>query len=133
MRSELEGREGRRCWGCKQFGHMAKDCRNKGERVEEKKTIKGNRFEALASRVMQCGVKEVRRQEAVREVVKCFGCGREGHKKWECPKKNERSRKEEVAPQQAVWKKVKRHSRAKERPQGEQRCAWKGGLHPEKW
>jgi len=113
MRSELEGREGRRCWGCKQFGHMAKDCRNKGGRVEEKKTIEGNRFEALASRVMQCGVKEVRRQEAVREVVKCFGCEREGYKKWECPKKNERSRKEEVAPEQAVWEKVKRHSRVK--------------------
>jgi len=116
MRSELEGREGRRCWGCKQFSHMAKDCRNKGGRVEEKKTIEGNRFEALASRVMQCGVKEVRRQEAVRDVVKCFGCRRKGHKKWECSKKNERSRKEEVAPQQAIWEKVKRHSRAKELP-----------------
>jgi len=31
---------------------MAKDCRNKGGRGEEKKTIEGNRFEALASRVM---------------------------------------------------------------------------------
>jgi len=35
MRSELEGRESRRCWGYKQFGHMAKDCRNKGGRKEE--------------------------------------------------------------------------------------------------
>jgi len=81
IRSELEGREGRKCWKCKQFGHMAKDCRNKGGKVEEKKKKSTNRFEALASRVMQRGVKEVRRQEAVREVVKCFGCGREGHKK----------------------------------------------------
>jgi len=30
---------------------------------------------------MQCRVREVRRQEIVREVVKCFGCGKEGHKK----------------------------------------------------
>jgi len=30
---------------------------------------------------MQCGVREVRRQEVVRDVVKCFGCGEEGHKK----------------------------------------------------
>jgi len=95
---------------------MAKDYRNKGGRVEEKKMIEGNRFEALASRVMQCGVKEVRRQEAVREVVKCFGCGRKGHKKWKCPKKNKRSRKEEAAPQQAIWEKVKRHSRVKGLP-----------------
>ena len=115
IKSELEGREGRKCWECKQFSHLAKNCRNKGGRVEEKKKST-NRFEALTSRVMQYGVKEVRRQEAVREVVKCFGCGREGHKKWECPQKNERSRKKERAPQQAVWEKVKRHSRAKRLP-----------------
>ena len=116
MRSELEGREGRKCWGCKQFSHMAKNCRNKGGRVEEKKKKLTNRFKALASRVMQCGVKEVRRQEVVREVVKYFGCGREGHKKWECPQKNKRSRRKEAAPQQAVWEKVKGHSRAKGLP-----------------
>jgi len=115
MRSELEGREGRKCWGCKQFGYMAKDCWNKGGRVEEKKKLM-NRFEALASRVMQCGIKEVRRQEVVREVVKCFGCGKEGHKKWECPKKNERSRKEEVAPPREIWEKVKLHSSTKGLP-----------------
>jgi len=113
MRSELEGREGRKCWKCKQFGHMAKNCRNKGGRMEEKKKKLTNRFETLASRIMQCGVKEVRRQEVVREVVKCFGCGREGHKKWECPKKN---RKKEAVPPQAVWEKVKRHSRVKGLP-----------------
>jgi len=113
MRSELEGRESRKCWECKQFGHMAKDCWNKEGRVEEKKKKSTNKFEALASRVMQCGVKEVRRQEVVSEVVKCFRCGREGHKKWECPKKNERSRKEEVAPPRDIWEKVKLHSSAK--------------------
>jgi len=51
-----------------------------------------NRFEVLRSQVMQCGVREMRRQETVREGVKCFGCGEEGHKKWECPRKKERSK-----------------------------------------
>jgi len=41
----------------------------------------GNRFEVLKSRVMQCGMKEVKRQEVVREVVKCLGCKEKGHKK----------------------------------------------------
>ena len=40
-----------------------------------------NRFEALGNLVMQCGLKEVRRQEVVRNVVKCFACGKEEHKK----------------------------------------------------
>jgi len=58
---------------------------------------------------MQCGVREVRRQEVVRQEVKCFECGEKGHKKWECP--NMRRRKqEEAAPPQEVWKKVKEHS-----------------------
>ena len=75
-----------------------------------------NRFEALGGRVMQCGVREVRRQEVVRDVVKCFGCGKEGHKKWECPRKKERSRSEEAAPSKEVWEKVKLHSGAKGLP-----------------
>jgi len=115
MKSELEGREGRKCWQCKQFSHLAKNCRNKGGRVEERKKST-NRFKTLTSRIMQCGVREVRRQEVVREVVKCFGCGREGHKKWECPKKKGSNKKEVVPPQAGVWEKVKKHSRAKGLP-----------------
>jgi len=65
---------------------------------------------------MQCGVREVRRQEVVREVVKCFGCGEKGHKKWECPRRSKRSRKEEAAPPREVWEKVKLHSGAKGLP-----------------
>jgi len=68
MRSELEEREGRKCWGCKRFGHLAKNCRIKGGRMEERKKKSTNRFEALASRVMQCGVKEVRSGERSGEV-----------------------------------------------------------------
>ena len=49
-----------------------------------KKTAE-NKFAVLGSRVMQCGVREVRRQEVVKSEVKCFGCGKEGHRKWECP------------------------------------------------
>jgi len=74
----------------------------------------GNRFEVLRSRVMQCGVREVRRQEKVEEIVKCFVCGEKGHKKWECPRKRER--KKEAAPPREVWEKVKLHSSAKGLP-----------------
>ena len=52
----------------------------------------------------------------MREVVKCFGCEKEGHKKWECPKKNERSRKKKTAPPCKVWQKVKEHSGARGLP-----------------
>jgi len=47
----LEEREGRKCWGCKQFSHLAKNCRNKGGKVERKKKMT-NKFGMLASRVM---------------------------------------------------------------------------------
>ena len=53
LRAELEGREGRNCWGCKKFGHLAYNCRNKkGE--EKGKAVPQNKFKVLASRVMQC-------------------------------------------------------------------------------
>ena len=40
-----------------------------------------NKFEVLRNQVMQCGVREVRRQEVVEQIVKCFWCGKEGHQK----------------------------------------------------
>jgi len=49
---------------------------------------------------MQCEVREVRRQEIVREEVKCLGCGKKGHKKWECPKMKERRKVEVASPQE---------------------------------
>ena len=38
----------------------------------------------------------------VRDAVKCFGYGGEGHKKWECPQKKERKKVEEKAPPREV-------------------------------
>jgi len=48
-RSELEEREGQKCWECKRFGHIACHCQNKGGRIEEKKKKSRNRFEVLAN------------------------------------------------------------------------------------
>jgi len=42
------------------FSHLAKNYRNKGGKEKEKTKKMNNRFEVLTSRIMQCGVKEVR-------------------------------------------------------------------------
>ena len=52
----------------------------------------------------------------VKNEAKCFACGEEGHKKWECPKKKERRMSEEAAPPREIWEKVKLHSSAKGLP-----------------
>jgi len=98
LRVELEGREGRlcRCYG--RFGHLTRKCRSEEE--QKKKIVMGNKFEVLGSCIMQCGVREVRRQEIVKEEVKCFGCKKKGHKKWECL--NIRKRKQEETA--LLWK-----------------------------
>jgi len=51
LRAKLEGRDGRKCWGCKRFGHLAHNCRNQGEEKKEK-VVPQNKFEVLASKVM---------------------------------------------------------------------------------
>jgi len=111
LRAELEGREGRICRRCGKFGHLVRNCRS-GKEQKTGKMVE-NRFEVLKSHVMQCGVREVRRQEIVKEEVKCFGCGEKGYKKWKCPR---RRKQEETVPPHEVWEKVKEHSRTKGLP-----------------
>ena len=101
LRAEIEEREGRVYWGCKRFRNLAYNCRNKkGE--EKRKPISPNKFEVIASKVIQCEVREevkVRRQETI-EKVKCFRCWDIGHLKWECPNikvEKKKRREEEVA------------------------------------
>ena len=86
LRAEIEGREGRVCWGYRKFGHLAHNCRNREQEEKGRSTLQ-NRFEVLASRVMRCGLKKevkVRKQEVVEE-VQYFRYRRTGHCKWECP------------------------------------------------
>ena len=99
LRAELKGKKGRICWYCKKFRHLVCNCRNKREVTKGKSTFQ-NKFEVIASRIIQYRVKEeikVRRQEMAEE-VKCFRCWEVGHYKWEYLniKKRKRSR-EEVA------------------------------------
>ena len=100
LRAELEGGEGRKYWRYKKFGHLVHNCRNK-EGEEKGKVVPQNKFEVLASRVVQCRVRgEVKVKQQKTEVVRCFRCWEEGHFKWECPKLKEekqKRREEEVA------------------------------------
>jgi len=51
LRKKLEERKGKLCRSCKEFGHLARNCRN---RKEGEKGVKmpQNKFEVLKSRVM---------------------------------------------------------------------------------
>jgi len=94
LRVELEGREGRICRKCGRFRHLTWKCRNREE--QKKKKVVNNRFEVLKSQVIQCGVKELRRQEVVKKKPRCFRCGEEGYKKWECLLMRKRKQEEAV-------------------------------------
>jgi len=83
LREELEEKRGKLCWYCKRFGHLAHNCRSKRE-GEKKEATPLNKFEVLSSRVMQYGVEEKTIKEHGTVVVKCFKCGKEGHKCKEC-------------------------------------------------
>ena len=103
VRAEIEGREGRVCWGCRRFGHLACNYRNMKEAKE--KLVSQNRFEVIVSRVMQYKVREeakVRRQETVEEGVQCFRCQGIEHYKWEYSNiKVEKERRSEEAAHMA--------------------------------
>ena len=67
LRTELEERKERICQCCKKFGHLVHNCRNKKKEMKEKPILQ-NKFEVIASRVIQCEVREkvkVRRQKIV--------------------------------------------------------------------
>ena len=71
LKAELERKRERICRCCRRFGHLACNCRNKNEE-KKGKSILQNRFEVIASRVMQYRVKEkveIRKQETVEKGV----------------------------------------------------------------
>ena len=61
LREKLEGRRGKLCRSYKGFGHLARNCRNRGGN-KKGKVVPQNKFEILSSRVMRCEV-ELRRQK----------------------------------------------------------------------
>jgi len=74
LRAEIEKRERKIYWGYRKFGHLVHNCRNKKEKAKGK-PIPQNKFEVIASRMMQYGVKEkvkVRKQEILEEGVQYF-------------------------------------------------------------
>jgi len=48
LRAKLEGKRERECWSCKEFRHLAQNCRNKGKE-EKGKAVPQNKFEVLNS------------------------------------------------------------------------------------
>jgi len=106
LRAELEGRQEKLYYGCKKFGHLACNCRNRRE-GEKKMLIPQNRFKMLSSRVMRCEV-EIRRQKRDKKeegkAISCFKCKEEEHQWKECPerRKERRERVVRVAVPQKV-------------------------------
>jgi len=143
LRAELEGRKGKLCQHCKEFGHLARNYRNK---EEEKKGIIApqNKFEVLRSRVMQYGVEE-RTIRSVRIVVECFKCGEERHKcrecsQWERKEKrvahpNEgKAHQKERKPVRPVREKVQERERRLRRMEEEKAVRLvKGEVQQEEW
>jgi len=139
IRAELEGRKGRLCRCCKEFGHLARNCRNK-RREEKGIVIPLNKFEVLKSRVMQCRERErMIRQIKIAE-VECFECRELGHKCRECPlwvkRKNEeraahvaklQKAQQEKRPARPVRGKVQEGERKLRRVEGSEAARPTGG------
>ena len=99
LRAEIEEREERVCWECKKFGHLACDYRDRKGEIKGK-PIPQNKYEVIASRIMQCEVREeVKRQKIKEKKVQYFRYWGMGHYKWECPNieaKKEKRRREKI-------------------------------------
>ena len=71
-------------WKYGWFGHMAHHCRRteiEAER-EQRGGLQENRWKPLECRVMRCD-----EEREVQQMVKCWGCGKAGHRLWMCPNK----------------------------------------------
>lgn len=82
IKSELEGREGQKCWRYKQFSYLAKNYRSKEGKAEEEIKKIEKHFEVLSSRVIQYRVREIRRmeqREEEKEEVQYFRCWGKEH------------------------------------------------------
>jgi len=131
LRAELEGRKGKLCRCCKKFGHLARNCRNR--RGEKKGTVvPQNKFEVLSSRVMQCGI-EGKTIRSVRMLgVKCFRCGKEGHKCRECPLW-EKKVKRVARPDEGTAHQKEKRREVKQVEGGEAARPVKGKAQQEEW
>ena len=94
----------KRCRRCNWFGHMAYQCRREEIKAEKEQRgeSKENRWKPLRCRVM--AYEEERRaahseRRKVQQVMKCWGCGEEGHCLWTCPKKAVRPVRREAQQQ----------------------------------
>ena len=102
----------RRCRKCGWFRHMAHHCRRmeiKTER-EQKRGLYKNRWEPLRCRVMAC--KEERRvacsiRREAQQLVRCWGCGEEGHHLWTYPKKVVHPEQEKAQQRKLVCRECK--------------------------
>jgi len=81
----------RRCFICGIFGHMACDCRNRGEEKKRLTQMPLNKFEVLRDRVMQRG--EGSGREIVKDHREILREGREKKKKTKVQKKHLENKK----------------------------------------
>jgi len=83
LKAELKGRRGKLCRYCKEFRHLARNCRNKKE-GEKRTNVPQNKFKVLKNRVMQCRVGEKTIRKIGTVEVECYKYREIGHKCREC-------------------------------------------------
>jgi len=76
LKTKIEKRKRKVYWKYGESGYLACNCRNKKIKMK-RKLISQNKFEMIASRVMQCGVRKkvkVRKQKTIEKEVQYFRC-----------------------------------------------------------